>query len=142
MITLNKVTLRGQSQCNKQLPKHNETNFRAMRKPHPACLVMIILDHERPQEKKIGQDTAISGSWTWSLSPFHVLVTALFEQRKLLRSAAAKRFICLLSLPPQGDHSGCSLGFVDNKTKAELSYMDLILKRNLCFDVNTTHDTT
>ena len=38
----------------------------------------------------------------------------------------------------QGDHSACSQGCVDIKTTAAFYYMDLILKRNLCFDVNTT----
>ena len=38
----------------------------------------------------------------------------------------------------QGDPSGCSLGFVDIKTKVEFSYKDHILKRYLCFDVNKT----
>ena len=45
----------------------------------------------------------------------------------------------------QGDHSGCVMGCVDIKTKVvfqTFQYMDFTLKRNLCFDVNTTHDTT
>ena len=36
----------------------------------------------------------------------------------------------------QGDQSGSLLGFVDIKMKAAFQYMFLILKRNLCFDVN------
>ena len=35
----------------------------------------------------------------------------------------------------QGGTSGCSLGFVDIKTKVALQHMLLILKHNLCFDV-------
>ena len=36
----------------------------------------------------------------------------------------------------QGDTSGCSLGFVDIKTKVEFLITLLILKLNFCFDVN------
>ena len=36
----------------------------------------------------------------------------------------------------QGDHSGCYPGLVDIKTKGELQYMLLILKRSFCFVVN------
>ena len=42
----------------------------------------------------------------------------------------------------QGDHSGCVIGCVDIKTKVAFYNTDLIIKCNLCFDVNTTHDTT
>ena len=38
----------------------------------------------------------------------------------------------------QGDTSGCSLGFVEVKTKVAFQYMLLILKRDFCFDVNNT----
>ena len=41
-----------------------------------------------------------------------------------------------------GDPSGCSLGFVDNNTKAMFQYMLLILKHIFCFDVNNTKGTT
>ena len=38
----------------------------------------------------------------------------------------------------QGDHSGCSLGCVDIKTKVPFQYVVLTLKQNFCFDVNNT----
>ena len=38
----------------------------------------------------------------------------------------------------QGDHSSCTLGLVDIKTKVPFQYMFLILKHNICFDVNKT----
>ena len=39
----------------------------------------------------------------------------------------------------QGDHSGCSLGFVDIKAKVAFQYKEyILLKCSLCFDVNQT----
>ena len=37
----------------------------------------------------------------------------------------------------QGDHSGCTLGVIDLKTKV-VFYKEQILKLNLCIDVNQT----
>ena len=45
-----------------------------------------------------------------------------------------ERTLALNADDVQGDHSGCSLGFVDFKTMAVFQYMLLLLKHNLCFD--------
>ena len=38
----------------------------------------------------------------------------------------------------QVDHSDCSLGLIDIKTKVAFQYMLLIIKHNFCFEVSTT----
>ena len=38
----------------------------------------------------------------------------------------------------QGDHSGCSRGLGNIKTRVAFQHKLLILKRNFCFDVNNT----
>ena len=43
---------------------------------------------------------------------------------------------CQITDVLQGDHSGFSLGLIDNKTKVPFQYMLLILKRNISFYVN------
>ena len=46
--------------------------------------------------------------------------------------------VLLYVLDIQDDQSGCSLGFVDIKTKVASQYMLLLLKHNFCFDDNNT----
>ena len=48
----------------------------------------------------------------------------------------------LRDLHLQGDHSGCAKPPLEIKTKVPFLYMDLILKRNICFDVNGRFATT